>query len=60
MNKDNIQIESIIADGQFDNNNSFRQLDNNNNINKQQEDEIINKLPDWNIEPPIEIKRGNE
>lgn len=22
-------------------------------------EEIIQKLPSWNIEPPIEIKRGN-
>ena len=31
-----------------------------NQPNNFQNDEIINKLPDWNIEPPIEIRRGNE
>ena len=31
-------------------------INNNNNV----KEEIINELPDWNLEPPIEIKRGNE
>ena len=59
----------------MDNNNelNIKQIETDNTINNAKEiiskintknnitnDEIINKLPDWNIEPPIEIKRGVE
>ncbi len=27
--------------------------------NQQEKEETIKELPTWNIEPPIEIKRGN-
>ena len=27
---------------------------------KVEDKEILNSLPEWNIEPPIEIKRGEE
>ena len=28
--------------------------------NETEDKEILNSLPEWNIEPPIEIKRGEE
>lgn len=31
----------------------------NNQNNKNSNDDIVKDLPTWNIEPPIEIKRGN-
>lgn len=39
-----------------------QKIDNQKELsNKEQKsDDIINKLPDWNIEPPIEIKRGEQ
>ena len=43
-------------------------MNNNENLIKpiteqteqKQDEEIIKELPEWNIEPPIEIKRGEE
>ena len=31
-----------------------------NNPEQNNTEEIINKLPEWNIEPPIEINRGQQ
>ncbi len=28
-------------------------------VNEINQSEVINELPTWNIEPPLEIKRGN-
>ncbi|HIS17784.1 MAG TPA: hypothetical protein IAC02_04150 [Candidatus Coprovivens excrementavium] len=30
------------------------------NSNQTTEEKILNNLPTWNIEPPLEIKRSNE
>lgn len=30
------------------------------NPNQTTEEKILNNLPTWNIEPPLEIKRSNE
>lgn len=43
------------------NNNNYNNYENKETLNtnyKPQNNEIIKELPNWNIEPPIEIKRG--
>ena len=35
-------------------------FDSDNEHNPKQTDEIINNIPDWSIEPPIVINRGND
>lgn len=34
--------------------------DKEQNPNQTTEEKILNNLPTWNIEPPLEIKRSNE
>ncbi len=44
--------------------NNFKAIQNTQNKQpaqkqKQEKYQVINSLPTWNIEPPLEIKRGN-
>lgn len=64
MNKEEneINFKPIIDNdkiGNIDNDIAMRKLDNRKMPNEQN-DTIINELPSWSIEPPLEIKRGNE
>lgn len=39
-----------------------KQVNNNDQVNKLNDikKDVINKLPEWSIEPPVEINRGIE
>jgi len=56
--KDNIIINSF-QENNYNNNNAKFELENSD-LNTSMNDEVIKKIPDWSIEPPMEIKRGNE
>ncbi len=57
-NNNELNIKPIETDNTINNAKEIiSKINTKNNITN---DEIINKLPDWNIEPPIEIKRGVE
>ena len=57
-NNNELNIKKIEKDNTINNAKEIiSKINTKNNITN---DEIINKLPDWNIEPPIEIKRGVE
>lgn len=61
-NNEELNIKQIEIDNKVNNDISNKQIIKSDNyqLDKLINNEIISKLPEWDIEPPLEIKRRNE